>query len=209
MSFFPVLCPIFPSVGLQVLQGAPGSSCIHVQGEGPGGPRPVAAFPPVPPRSSSGLQLRSLQGHLPAFRHTLLQLRETGRPLWPVVPVQPRGAHHFRYYSTTRWSKSGITPWAKVQTVSDAAWMVYIIYFPTWYLTDVVLCQILYPCKKCMLTSKYRYDGTGFKIHFIFVLNFHQRRNEVKRQYIILSLLKWALQCTFSWINVPILTTIV
>lgn len=85
------------SVGFQVFAHTPGSSCVHFQSKGPWGPRPFAAFPPVPSRSPSGLQLRPLQGHIPALRDTLHRLRETGRPIWPAVPVQPRGAQQFRY----------------------------------------------------------------------------------------------------------------
>lgn len=114
--------PVFSSAGLQVHPGAPSPSRVNVQGSGPEGPHPVTAVPSVSPRASSGLQLRPLQGNLPALRDTLLRLGVSGRPLRPAVPVQPRGAHEFRYNSTAWWTKWKLPPWAALTRWMDG-WM--------------------------------------------------------------------------------------
>lgn len=116
LYFFPLWSPYLflgcSSVGLQVYQSEPSPSCVNIQDSGPGGPRPVTALLTVPPRPSSRLQLRTLQGNLSALRDTLLQLRDIGRPLWSAVPVQQRGAQEFRYNSTAWWKKWKMQHWA-------------------------------------------------------------------------------------------------
>lgn len=112
MIFSSYIFPGCSSLGLQVYQSKPSPSCVNIQDSGPGGPRPVTAFLTVPSRPSSRLQLRPLQGNLSALRDTLLQLRDTGRPLWSAVPVQQRGAQEFRYNSTAWWTKWKMQHWA-------------------------------------------------------------------------------------------------
>lgn len=108
ISLYPTLF-----LGLQVFPSASSSTNFHVYSKGSTGPCPFAAIPPVPSCPPTGLQLCTLPGDFPTLWHTLPQLRKTGRPIWPAVPVQPRGAKDFRWNIIHLCPKCRMMPWLR------------------------------------------------------------------------------------------------